>query len=107
MANHSSATRPGASGWRLTEALNAKLSDLIERGLQVQWIEASLEDLTLLMREGGDGAIRMDPEPGVDRAWFGAVEIRHNGAQANTWIFVKGEVAAGAVSAHVVQPPPT
>ena len=105
MANHPKAARSAVPAWRLTEALNAKLADLAERGLAVQWIEASLEDLTLLVREGGEDAIRLDPDAGVDRAWFGAVEIRHNGAQPNTWIFVKGEVAAGAVSAHVVEPP--
>jgi hypothetical protein len=71
----------------------------------VQWIESSLDDLTLLVREGGAAAIRLDPAPDVDRAWFGAMEIRHNGKQPNTWVFVKGEVAAGDISAHVVARP--
>lgn len=105
MANQSSARATGPSAWRLTDALNAKLAELAARALQTQWIEASLEDLTTLMREGGEDAIRLDPDPSHDKAWFGEVEIRHNGSQPNTWVFVKGEVAAGDISAHVVAPP--
>ncbi|MBS0360109.1 MAG: hypothetical protein JSR98_01910 [Proteobacteria bacterium] len=105
MANQSHAAGPKAEPWRLTEALNAKLAEVRERGFEPKWIESSLEDLTLLIREGGEEAIRLDPDPSVNRAWFGEVEIRHNGDQPFTWVFVSGEVAAGNISAHVVEPP--
>ena len=105
MANHPQAAVSQAPDWRLTDALNAKLTELSERGFAPQWIESSLEDLTRLVKEGGGEAIRLDPDRSVDRAWFGEVEIRHNGAQSHTWVFVKGEVAAGDLSAHVVETP--
>ncbi|HEY3949095.1 hypothetical protein [Phenylobacterium sp.] len=105
MANQPKAAGSKAEPWRLTEALNAKLADVRDRGFEPQWIEASRDDLTLLIREGGEDAIRLDPDPAVDRAWFGDVEIRHNSDQPFTWVFVKGEVAAGDISAHVVEPP--
>ena len=50
-------------------------------------------------------AVRLDPDPGLDRAWFGDVEIRHAPDREMTWVFLKGEVASGEVSAHVVGPP--
>jgi hypothetical protein len=106
MANQSqrAAAAPEAS-WRLTEALDAKLAELRGRGFEVLWIEASLDDLTRLVVEGGEAAIRLDPDPAIDRAWFGAAEIRHSPTRQHTWIFLRGEVAAGEVSAHVVAPP--
>ena len=91
--------------WRLTEALNVKLAELRGRAFDVVWIECGRDDLTRLVIEGGEAAIRLDPDPAVDRAWFGEVEIRHSASREQTWVFVKGEVAAGDVSAHVVSPP--
>ncbi|MGZ3377721.1 MAG: hypothetical protein ACXU8S_14095 [Phenylobacterium sp.] len=85
--------------------MNAKLAELRDRGFEIQWIEACVEDLTRLVLEGGDGAIRLDPDPRVDRAWFGDVEIRHTSTRQMTWVFLKGEVAAGEISAHIVGPP--
>ena len=95
----------GPADWQLTAALNAKLAALTVLGLDVQWIEASRADLTRLMVEGGEAAIRLDPDPSVDRAWYGEVEIRHCATREDTWVFVKGEVASGDISAHPVVPP--
>jgi hypothetical protein len=107
MANQAQriAEEPEAAAWRLTDGLNAKLYDLTAKGYEVLWIEASLEDLTRLVAEGGEAAIRLDPDPTLDRAWFGGVEIRHTATRQMTWVFLKGEAAAGEVSAHVVAPP--
>ena len=102
MANHPNAAKAKVGAWRLTEALNDKLGELTGRGLEVQWIEASLDDLTRLVQEGGEDAIRLDPDKTLDRAWFGEVEIRHGAAQPDTWVYVRGEVAAGDISAHRV-----
>jgi len=105
MATHPQRAATAAANWRLTEALNAKLAELTGRGFEVQWIESSRADLARLLTEGGDEAIRLDSDPSVDRAWFGQVEIRHTAARELTWIFVRGEVASGEVSAHVIGPP--
>lgn len=91
--------------WRLTDRLNAKLAELRANGLEILWIESCRGDLTRLVVEGGEAAIRLDPDPAIDRAWFGEVEIRHTSTRGLTWVFVKGEVAAGEVSAHVIGPP--
>ena len=99
------ASDPEPAAWRLTDGLHAKLAELTGRGFEVLWIESSVEDLTRLVLEGGEGAIRLDPDPSLDRAWFGEVEIRHTSARQMTWVFLKGEVAAGEVSAHIVGPP--
>jgi hypothetical protein len=96
---------PKAPSWRLTDGLNAKLAALASLGLDVQWIEASRADLTRLVIEGGEDAIRLDPDPKVDRAWYGEIEIRHNSTIDDTLVFVKGEVASGDISAHVVTAP--
>ncbi|THD57242.1 hypothetical protein [Phenylobacterium sp.] len=106
MANHPQRAdhEPQPSG-RLTDALNAKLAELRGRGLAPQWIEANVEALTRLMLESGEAAIRLDPDPAADRAWYGKVEIRHAAARDQLWIIVTGEVAAGEVSAHVVALP--
>lgn len=97
---------PAVSGtWRLTDALDAKLSELKGLGYEVLWIESSRADLTRLVIEGGESAVRLDPDPAVDRAWYGETEIRHGATRDLTWIFLRGEVAAGEVSAHVVSPP--
>jgi len=96
---------PDAAERRLTDTLDAKLAELTARGLEVQWIESCRDDLTRLVAEGGEAAIRLDPDPAVDRAWYGEVEIRHTATRDMTWIFVRGEVASGEVSAHVIGPP--
>jgi hypothetical protein len=107
MANQAQRSEDGseAAAWRLTDGLNAKLAELRGRGYEVLWIEACVADLTRLVMEGGEAAVRLDPDPGLDRAWFGDVEIRHAPDREMTWVFLKGEVASGEVSAHVVGPP--
>ena len=106
MANQAQrvANEPESPEWRLTDGLNDKLAELTGLGYEVLWIEACVEDLTRLVMEGGESAVRLDPDPSVDRAWFGEVEIRHSKREM-TWVFLKGEVAAGEVSAHIVGPP--
>ena len=99
------ASDPEPSPWRLTDGLHAKLAELTAQGYEVLWIEACVEDLTRLVLEGGESAIRLDPDPSLDRAWFGEVEIRHTAARQMSWVFLRGEVAAGEISAHVVGPP--
>ncbi len=107
MANHPQRAEPapGATPWRLTDGLDEKLAELRARGLDILWIEACHADLTSLVIEGGDTAVRLDPDPGVDRAWYGDVEIRHTTLRAMTWVFVRGEDPSGEVSAHIVSAP--
>jgi len=105
MATQSQRAVLQSDAWRLTAALDAKLAELRERGFEIQWIESSRADLTRMLIEAGDAAIRLDPDPGLDRAWYGETEIRHTSSRDQTWVFVRGEVAAGEVSAHVVAPP--
>jgi hypothetical protein len=105
MATHpQSADLDDPSAWRLTAGLDAKLAELRGQGLEAAWIEASRADLTRLVMEGGEAAIRLDPDPAVDRAWYGEVEIRHTSARDGTWVLVTGEAAAGELSAHQVGP---
>ena len=107
MANQAQriASDPEPAPWRLTDGLRAKLAELRALGYEVLWIEACVEDLTRLVLEGGEAAIRLDPDPSLDRAWFGDVEIRHTASRQMTWVFLRGEVAAGEISAHIVGPP--
>lgn len=107
MANHPQRVEPepGAQPWRLTDALDAKLAELAARELDILWIEACRADLTSLVMEGGDTAVRLDADPGVDRAWYGEVEIRHTAVRDLTWVFVRGEDPSGEISAHIVGPP--
>ena len=98
-------TEPKAAPWRLTEALDGKLAELRGRGLQLAWIECSRDDLTRLIVEGGETAIRLDPDPTRNLAWYDGVEIRHSYDRPLTWVFLRGEDPTGEVSAHVVGPP--
>jgi hypothetical protein len=92
---------------RLLDSVNEKLAELMSQGFDVLWIECSKADLTRLVMEDEDEAIRLDPDPVVDRAWYGGVEIRHSADRELTWIFLKGEAEGGEVSAHVVSLPDT
>ena len=89
---------------RLLDCLNEKLAELMGKGFDVLWIECSKDHLTRLVVEDTD-AIRLDPDPVVDRAWYGGVEIRHTAERELTWVFLKGEVEDGEVSAHIVSLP--
>ena len=99
------AAEPKLAPWRLTEALNEKLAELRGQGLQLLWIECSRDDLTRLIVEGGEAAIRLEPDPTLDLAWYDGVEIRYSPTRPLTWVFLKGEDPAGGVSAHIVSPP--
>jgi hypothetical protein len=83
----------------LTGRLNARLAELTRSGYRIQWIEASETELVTLFAEGGDEAIVLDPDPGLDRAWYGGFEIRPS-AKGLVWIYLKGEYEG--LSAHIV-----
>lgn len=84
----------------LTERLDAELAKLAGRGYRVQWLEIGEEELVTLFAEGGDEAIRLDPDPTVDKAWYGDYEVRAT-HRVCVWIFIEGEVE-GEISAHVI-----
>nr|MEA2799864.1 hypothetical protein [Phenylobacterium sp.] len=83
----------------LTERLDARLAELTRSGYRIQWIEASERELVTLFVEGGDQAIILDPDPGVDRAWYGGFEIRPS-EKGLVWIYLEGEYEG--LSAHIV-----
>jgi hypothetical protein len=83
----------------LTGRLDARLAELTRSGYRIQWIEASAKELATLFEEGGDEAIVLDPDPGVDRAWYGAFEIRPSEKDL-IWIYLEGEYEG--LSAHIV-----
>jgi hypothetical protein len=83
----------------LTERLDARLAELTRSGYRIQWIEASEKELVTLFAEGGGEAIVLDPDPAVDRAWYGAFEIRPS-EKGLVWIYLEGEYEG--LSAHIV-----
>jgi hypothetical protein len=83
----------------LTDRLDAKLAELIRSGYRIQWIEASQKELVALFTEGGDDAILLDPDPAIDRAWYGQFEIRP-GEKDLIWIYLEGEY--DGLSVHIV-----
>jgi hypothetical protein len=83
----------------LTERLDARLAELTRSGYRIQWIEASEKELVTLFAEGGDQAIVLDSDPGVDRAWYGEFEIRPS-EKGLIWIYLEGEYEG--LSAHIV-----
>ena len=84
---------------RLTDRLNLKLGELRLAGYEIRWITASMDDLTTLLREGGDQAILMDPNPSSDVAWYGRYEIRPS-ADPMVRIYIEGEF--DEISCHIV-----
>jgi hypothetical protein len=108
MPTHSQFAQPAADAAtepRLIDCLNGKLAELMSQGFDVLWIECSKDDLTRLVLEDTDEAIRLDPDPVLDRAWYGGIEIRHSATRELTWVFLKGESEGGEVSAHIVSLP--
>lgn len=91
----------------LTDCLNRKLAELRSKRCKPLWIECSRDHLTALVVEGEDDSVVLHPDPTVDRAWYGGVEIRHAPDRELTWVFVKGEIEDNEdeVSAHLVSPP--
>jgi len=91
MATHSAkpaSDRPRESV-RLTAYLDLTLAELRRQGCKALWIEASKADLTALVREGDADVIVLHPDPTVDRAYYGGIEIRH-GDSPLTCVFRKG-----------------
>ena len=88
----------------LADCLDVKLAELSRAGLTALWIEACEADLAALAVDAY--ALMLDPDPGVDRAWYAGVEIRC-GTRELTWVFVKGEVEDDPeeLSAHIVSLP--
>ena len=92
MATHpvpATTDRRPAPGVRLTARLDLTLAELRRQGCKALWIEASKADLTTLVREGDADAVVLHPDPAVNRAYYGGVEIRH-GDQPLTCVFRKG-----------------
>lgn len=80
--------------------LNLKLAELRGRGFRLQWMEMSQSEMIALFYEAGEEVIRLDPDPSVDKAWYGDVEVRASDKDC-IWIWVEGEVP-GEMSAHVI-----
>jgi hypothetical protein len=99
-ADLAEAPAPDADVTTLTGRLDAKLTELASAGCRVQWIEVAEREMIALFVEGGDEAIRLDPDPAVDKAWYGAFEVRPT-MKSCIWIYVEGEVE-NEVSAHVI-----
>ena|SRR5689334_553966 len=85
---------------RLTARLDAKLAEIERAGWRVRWLEIGRDELLTLFREGGDDAVRLDPDPARDCGWYGRYEVRYTGNQL-VWVMIEGEVA-GEVSIHIV-----
>ncbi len=86
-------------GSTLTERLDARLAQLTRSGYQIQWIEAAEKELVTLLAEGGEDAVALDPDPAVDRAWYGEFEIRPTEKDL-IWIYLEGEFEG--LSVHIV-----
>ena len=85
---------------RLTVRLDAKLAEMEAAGHRVCWLEIGKDELLTLFREGGDEAVRLDPDPARDCGWYGRYEVRHTGRDL-VWVMLEGEVA-GEMSMHVI-----
>jgi len=85
---------------RLTARLDAKLAEIERAGWRVCWLEIGRDELLTLFREGGDEAVRLDPDPARDCGWYGRYEVRHTGNQL-VWVMIEGEVP-GEMSIHIV-----
>ncbi|MDB5428442.1 MAG: hypothetical protein JWR47_3738 [Phenylobacterium sp.] len=99
-ADLADAPAPDADVTTLTGRLDAKLTELASAGCRVQWIEVSEPEMIALFVEGGDEAIQLDPDPAVDKAWYGDFEVRPT-IKSCIWIYVEGEVE-DQISAHIV-----
>lgn len=83
----------------LLDRLRATLGELTAKGYRPCWIEAGPEELVRLFEEGGDDAIRLDPDPALDLAWFEDWELRPSAAQG-VFVYLEGEYEE--MSRHVV-----
>ena len=91
---------PPQAGETLFARLNIKLAELRGRGYRLQWMEMSQKEMITLFHEAGEEVIRLDPDPSVDKAWYGDVEVRASEREC-VWIWLEGEVP-GEMSAHVI-----
>ena len=83
----------------LTERLDIRLAELTRSGYRICWIEASEKELVTLFEEGGEDAVVLDPDPEIDRAWYGEFEIRPSEKHL-IWIYLEGEYEG--LSVHIV-----
>lgn len=91
---------PPQPGETLFARLNIKLAELRGRGYRLQWMEMSQKEMVTLFHEAGEEVIRLDPDPTVDKAWYGDVEVRASDREC-VWIWLEGEVP-GETSVHVI-----
>jgi hypothetical protein len=84
----------------LAQRLDAKLAELEGRGYLIQWLEIGEAELIKLFSESGEDAVRLDPDPAVDKAWYGQHEVRATDKSC-VWIWLEGEID-GETSAHVI-----
>jgi len=84
----------------LTQRLTDTLAEIKAKGFHVKWLEMSQAEMVTLFREAGEEVIRLDPDPSVDKAWYGEIEVR---ASKNSciWIWLEGEVE-GELSVHII-----
>jgi hypothetical protein len=83
----------------LIARLNARIAEFLARGDTIEWIEAEHDALVRLFLEGGDDVVSLDPDPEVDRGWYGNVEVRAC-PREGLWVYRKGRF--GHVSGHIV-----
>jgi hypothetical protein len=83
----------------LVERLNARIAEFLARGDTIEWIEAEHDALVRLFLECGEDVVALDPDPQVDRAWYGEFELRAC-PQEGIWVYRKGRF--GHLSAHAV-----
>ena len=91
---------PAPRSERLTARLDTKLAEIEDAGWTVRWLEIGRDELLTLFREGGQDAVRLDPDPARDCGWYGRYEVRYTGREL-VWVMIEGEVP-GEVSIHIV-----
>ncbi|MFL5298005.1 MAG: hypothetical protein ACJ798_16630 [Phenylobacterium sp.] len=84
----------------LGERMDAKLAELEAFGYRIQWLEIGEDALVTLFTEAGEEAVRLDPDPDVDKAWYRDHEVRA-ADKTGVWFWIEGEVE-GELSAHVI-----
>jgi hypothetical protein len=83
----------------LIERLNARIAEFLARGDTIAWIEAEHDALVRLFLESGEDVVALDPDPEVDRAWYGEFELRAC-PQGGVWVYCKGRF--GSLSGYSV-----
>jgi hypothetical protein len=92
--------RPSPRPERLTARLDAKLAEIESAGWRVCWLEIGRDEMLTLFREGGEDAVRLDPDPARDCGWYGRYEVRYSGREL-VWVVIEGELP-GEMSIHIV-----